>query len=134
MYQSIQSYSSQPALLLTTCNPAQTFLYMPALVQVTLKALEKGFVDLSVNLEQASTRGLKAVVKVNDTLVQNLNALELFSILKVEGYREAAAVVVTGYSVQADGNGTVPLGTNINAVSLLVQDKGSEDKIRDFCL
>ena len=107
---------------------------MPALVQVTLKALKEGFVDLSVNLEQASTRGLKAVVEVNDALVQNLNALKLFSVLKVEGYREVVAIIVTGYSIQADSNSTIPLGTNINAVSLLVQNKGGKDKIRDFYL
>ena len=105
---------------------------MPALVQVTFKALEKSFIDLSVNLEQASTRELKAVIKVNNALVQNLNALKLFSILKVEGYREAAAIIVIGYSVQADSNSTVPLGTNINAVSLLVQDKEGKDQIRDL--
>jgi len=50
MYWSIQSHSSQPALLLTTCNPAQTFLHMPALVQANLKALEEGFVDLGIDL------------------------------------------------------------------------------------
>ena len=50
MYWSIQSYSSQPALLLTTCTPAQTFLHMPALTQVTLKELVEFFVNLGVDL------------------------------------------------------------------------------------
>ena len=50
------------------------------------------------------------------------------------GYREAAAVVVAGHGVQADGNSTVPLGTDINAVSLLVQDEGGEDQMRDLSL
>jgi len=50
MYWSTQSHSSQPVLLLTTCTPAQTFLHMPALIQVILKALEEGFVDLGIDL------------------------------------------------------------------------------------
>ena len=50
------------------------------------------------------------------------------------GHGEAAAPVVAGHGVQADGNSTVPLGTNINVVSLLVQDEAGEDQMRDFRL
>ena len=134
MYWSTQSHSSQPVLLLTTCTPAQTFLHLPALIQVPLKELAEAFVYLGVDFGPAGIRGRVVTVEVDNAPVQNFNALELFSILEVGGHGEAAACVVAGPRVQADGNSTVLLGTNNNVVSSLVQDELGEDEMRDLCL
>ena len=107
---------------------------MRGLAQRSPKAVAELFVDVSVHLEQGRTSGLVVVVEVNDALVEDLNALVLNSVLKIESYVKAAAYVVASESVKADYNSIVALRTNNNLViSLLVCDKGGEHKVRDLC-
>ena len=130
---SIQPYSSQPASQFTTCNPEQTFSHMRSLAQRLPKAVAELFVDVSVHLEQSRTSGLVVVVEVNNALVEDLNALILNSVLKIESYIKAAAYIIVSESVKADYNSIITLRTNNNLViSLLIYNKEGEYKIRDL--
>jgi len=73
------------------------------------------------------------VVEVNNALVENLNALVLNSVLKIESYIKAAAYIIASESVKADYNSIIALRTNNNLViSLLVCNKEGEYKVRDL--
>ena len=106
---------------------------MRSLAQRSPKAVIELFVDISVYLEQSRTSGLIVVVEVNNALVENLNALVLNSILKIESYVKAVAYIIVSESVKADYNSIITLRTNNNLViSLLVYNKEGEYKVRDL--
>ena len=106
---------------------------MRSLAQRSPKAVAELFIDISVYLEQSRTSGLIVVVEVNDTLVEDLNALVLNSILEIESYVKAAAYIIVSESVKVDYNSIITLRTNNNLIiSLLIYNKGGEHKVRDL--